>query len=90
MTYEDDKTEDEDEAPRRSSLIGAHIPSTISELTNNNKRQGKYHGAHASVVNHSTIQLDGEKSANDNSLHFVSFFSVADEVLMKTHLFNNG
>lgn len=33
------------------------------------------------------MHLDGDKSVNDNSsLHFVSFFSVAEELLMKKHL----
>lgn len=32
------------------------------------------------VNNHSTIQLDGEKSMNENtSLHFVSFFSACED-----------
>lgn len=36
---------------------------------------------------HSTMHLDGERSVNDNSsLHFVSFFSVAEELLMKKNL----
>jgi len=41
-------------------------------------------------MNHSTMHLDGEKSLNDNSLHFVSFFSVSEEMLMKKNLFLNS
>ena len=91
MTYEDEKTEDEIN-PRRSSHLGAHIPSTISELCNGVKinRAQYIGGTQGSGMNHSTMHLDGEKSLNDNSLHFVSFFSVSEEMLMKKNLFLNS
>lgn len=31
------------------------------------------------------MHLDGEKTVNDNSLQFVSFFSVAEDLLLKSN-----
>ena len=90
MTYD---AESDRGAPRRGSYIGAHIPSTISELCGNgarNRPKIQYGNTHSGGNNHSTIHLDGEKSANENSLHYVSFFSVAEEMLMKKHLLMNN
>lgn len=33
--------------------------------------------------NHSTIHLDGEKTMNENNFQYVSFFSVADDLLIR-------
>jgi hypothetical protein len=74
----------------RASAIGATIQSAISELCGVSGHRPQGFGLTASgghYVNHSTIHLDGEKSMNDNSsLHFVSFFSVAEDLLMKKNL----
>lgn len=95
MTYEDNddlKNSSDDHFRRagRKSAIGATIQSAISELCGVSGHRPQGFGLTASgghYVNHSTIHLDGEKSLNDNSsLHFVSFFSVAEDLLMKRNL----
>ncbi|CDW82930.1 guanylate-binding n-terminal domain containing protein [Stylonychia lemnae] len=100
MTYDDNddlKTQGQIRMnPSRASAIGATIQSAISELCGVGSIQ-KHHQGYCMTVsaqghnNHSTIQLDGDKSVNDNSsLHFVSFFSVAEELLMKKNLLDEG
>jgi hypothetical protein len=87
MTYDDQddaKTESDGHLLRRDPTM----QSAISELDGNNhlRRYGMT-GSSGHYVNHSTIHLDGEKSLNDNSsLQHVSFFSVAEELLMKKNL----
>ena len=75
----------------RCSLVTATIQSGISDLYGGSGALRVHQGFGSSNgnygANHSTIHLDGEKSANDNSsLHQVSFFSVAEELLMKRNL----
>jgi len=66
--------------PRWSSNLGAHIPSSISDLCAPAQKQQKQIPIGA---NHTTMHLDAEKSVNDNSLQHVSFFSVSEQMLMK-------
>lgn len=92
LTYDDqdDLKTESDAHPllggARRSLVTATIQSGISELCGGSALRtlqgcsSSHYGA-----NHSTIHLDGEKSAND-SLHQASFFSVAEELLMKRNL----
>lgn len=83
---------------RRSSVGGSGlcVPSTISELCSgipriqgyNNGMEVNGRGSSVQGNNHSTIQLDGVH--DNNSLHFVSFFSVSEELLMKRNILDGG
>jgi hypothetical protein len=77
MTYDEEEdneeVESEIEENRRNVAICVEKTESVSGIQVNGDM---YYGSQ-------TIHLDGDKTMNENSMQMVSFFSVADDLLLK-------